>query len=520
MACHDGFNVCEGCKQFAFLVHDDTHVLVRVPRALSMPKGDECGIPVPRTLLTDGEFSASRTFLDCFLLCFRKFMDPERLLTLLENRALFCTPTAINSAMLLASEKLRNTEVTPIQVRVVSVLRHWIGTYWDVDFASNSELTDQLRAVASALAKVDSIAIPASNLLRQIDGLVAAQAEPHAVDDPLSFETAKKFAGTSKLLEISGVELSAQLCKILVPAVRQMPPVTYMTYPGTKNEWFSHTLNPVRLEKHHERTRTWLAAEILSSANPVQAVEKIVAVARASASIQDYETTAIAIEALNVPQVDTLNSLWTRVPKELVQTRRALASLISPLRTHAAYHKAVARADPPMVPLQRAIIEQCARIARQDSEQEEVDFAPLESAALLVLESSRSAKPPAQWDPSTSRYEPDGYTSISGDQELLDWCRSGIRSADEIDLDALVPVCNETVLRQQPIAAPKEKTSGRRGMRSRLLSSKAQKASAPAQEVSVLLDRISQLEVNVRELSVELEAQRAENAELRKRLDE
>ncbi|EEP79958.1 conserved hypothetical protein [Uncinocarpus reesii 1704] len=298
------------------------------------------------------------SFKDTFLLTYRSFTSASELFEMLVHRFTLQPPSGINATELQTwTEQKQN----PIRIRVVSILKSWLETYWmEPNDNANIQLLRRIHAfVMDAVANTRTPGT--SQLLSLIDQRIRGL-DPTAkrLVPTLSAHTPTpvlpKHMKKIKFLDIDPTEFARQLTIIESRLYAKIKPTeclskTWQKKLGTDEP--DPAVNVKALILHSNQLTNWVAEMILTQSDVrrrVVVIKHFVTVAEKCRQMNNYSTLTSIISALGTAPIHRLNRTWAQVNQKTSLTLEAMRKLMASTKNFGEYRETLHLATPPCIP--------------------------------------------------------------------------------------------------------------------------------------------------------------------------
>lgn len=300
---------------------------------------------------------ADPVFLKVFLTTFRSFCSPNELLELLVQR--FEIPE-VTSKKRDDIKRYENSFVSPIQIRVLNVIRHWVDHHY-YDFARDPALLDRttefLKNIVSRKTKIkkwlDSIL---RSIAKKRDFGQATLPEHFTFNGhPPEFEI--KFNGSAEdpsefnLLTLHPIEFARQLTLLEFDLFRRIQPSELVGCAWTKKDKELTAPNLLKMIHHTTNLTYWYEQQIVEAANFEERVaiySRIIEIMMVLHELNNFNGVLEVVSAIKSSAVYRLEYTREAVPSQL---KKALEKADELNKTHFSKYQEVLRSiNPPCVP--------------------------------------------------------------------------------------------------------------------------------------------------------------------------
>ncbi|KJE89917.1 hypothetical protein CAOG_009414 [Capsaspora owczarzaki ATCC 30864] len=292
-------------------------------------------------------------FTTAFLLTYRSFTDPLKLLDLLIERYSTQPPDILVNQGL--RDKYMTETIVPIRLRVFNALKLWINTNWD-DFKSDDVLQARLKAFLDIMSvDLDTAAQHLRRLLERkwtVGDIGRKFVFDSKLPTPIIHQNIRQSSQILTVLDIDPLELARQLTIIDWKEHAAIQPKECLDLAWTKKdrEQAPHILAMIDLAT---RLSFWVASAILSE-DAVKARAKVVAhfimVAEKCRSLNNFNAVMAVLAGMSNAAVYRLKKTWEALPNKVRSSYSELKELMSEQNNFGRYRQVLHSIDPPCIP--------------------------------------------------------------------------------------------------------------------------------------------------------------------------
>ncbi|CAG8566984.1 1701_t:CDS:2 [Paraglomus occultum] len=284
-----------------------------------------------------------------FLLTYRTFTTTKEFLELLMKRFMISSPYGLTAEEL---EVWQEKKQTPIRLRVFNIMKTWLGHHYrdSEDLECLAQLQDFVRNVMLTHMKV------AGNCLLQMIERKQKQPKDNFKDlvpndsiQPPPPILPRKMKNL-EFLEIEPIELARQLTLIDSHFFGQIGSYEWMRRVWQKND-DSRSISV--MINFSNQIAFWTVGSILQQQEPKVRgnwIKHYIAVADACWQLNNLNSMAAIVMALNSAPIHRLKKTWEHVNSKSVQTLEKLTQSVAPSRNFVRYREKLHSVNPPVVP--------------------------------------------------------------------------------------------------------------------------------------------------------------------------
>jgi len=290
-------------------------------------------------------------FMKAFLMTYPSFTTPQILLRkLLERYHVPISPMENNAEF----ESFRKTVVRPIQLRVCSVLKHWMETHWQ-DF--DHELTQEIVAFA------DSLPPESSTLANQIRHAILNRTCGMKTRSKTTIGFGKQFPETIKkinkketgtpfnIFDFDELEVARQLTLIEFDYYDKILPSELLGQAWSKSQ--QNSPNVLSMIARSTNVSLWIAGLILEPARvKVRAARfaKLIRISEHLRKLNNFSTLMAFLGGFNNSSVNRLKFTKQLLPKRVAESLAELENTMSVEGSSKNYRAALHNSNPPCIP--------------------------------------------------------------------------------------------------------------------------------------------------------------------------
>ena len=247
-------------------------------------------------------------------------------------------------------EKLRSQ----IQIRVMSVLRHWLEDHWE-DFEFHPHMLYQL------IRWINDVLIP-SGMNAMANSLKKAMMKKLVNCDnssELNFSFSKKAPpsiipkGDGEFMEIDPVEIARQLCLLEQRLYKMLSLREFLDQKWNKGQKNIAAPGIVAFIDHFNTVSMFVSRSIVMQLNirkRTKNIEKWVAIAAKCREYRNFNATMSILSGLRAASVYRLRKTWAGVDGKILALHDSLLELMSQENNWERYRNVLGSEDPPCIP--------------------------------------------------------------------------------------------------------------------------------------------------------------------------
>lgn len=298
--------------------------------------------------LTD-ETAVDLSFIPTFLLTYRSFTTPDRLLEKLKER--FDVPVAIAARREMNEEAFRQTVVRPVQLRVISFVKKWVEDYqYDVDDRLAVEIKEFLKDAAKTNSSLQRLCTGVvQNLERRRNrALTATTILPPAAKVPRNI-----FAPNLSLYQIDPEEVARQLTLIAWEEFSPILPSELLNQSWNKPTLRHRAPNVLKMVASFNHLSQSVATLIVTPKRVklrTKALEWWIKVADYCRQLNNFHSMTSTVAGINSGPCYRLRHTKHEASKQVLEMLDACSSILDTDGSWAGYRKRLALATPPLIP--------------------------------------------------------------------------------------------------------------------------------------------------------------------------
>eukprot|EP01099_Mayorella_cantabrigiensis_P002786 TRINITY_DN2238_c0_g1_i1.p1 TRINITY_DN2238_c0_g1~~TRINITY_DN2238_c0_g1_i1.p1 ORF type:complete len:767 (-),score=215.63 TRINITY_DN2238_c0_g1_i1:41-2341(-) len=287
-------------------------------------------------------------FQKAFLLTYRSFMTPMDLMEKLILR--FCISPAGDPTH-TELEFFRKTVQTPVQLRVVNVLRNWLENFWR-DFDD-----DVKKSFLSAVDNVVNYVNPklGSNLLQAFqkkEQNSLSKTIQHVQKPPPAPKLPKNIDGPLTFDDLDATELARQLTLLEHRLYKAIQPKELLHQAWSKKDKETRSPNVLSMIRMFNKISNWVCSEIVGTSDlPSRATKlgKFIQIAKECYQFNNFNGTLEIVAALGNSAVFRLKKTWEEESvKKSLEDLEAMKQLME--LNYRKFREELHNANPPCIP--------------------------------------------------------------------------------------------------------------------------------------------------------------------------
>ncbi|KAI2087486.1 cell division cycle- protein [Ophidiomyces ophidiicola] len=298
------------------------------------------------------------SFKDTFLLTYRSFSSAPELFEMLVHRFTLQPPAGLNASELqLWTEQKQN----PIRIRVVSILKSWLETYWmEPNDDPSMRLLGRIHAFVKdiiANTKTPGTSQLLSLLEQRMRGLdTSAKRLVPTLTAQTPAPILPKHMKKVKFLDIDPTEFARQLTIIESRLYAKIKPTECLNKTWQKKlgpDEPDPAVNVKALILHSNQLTNWVAEMILTQSDVKKraiVIKHYVMIADKCRAMNNYSTLTSIISALGTAPIHRLSRTWAQVNQKTSATLETMRKLMASTKNFGEYRETLYLATPPCIP--------------------------------------------------------------------------------------------------------------------------------------------------------------------------
>lgn len=305
-------------------------------------------------------------FLECFLLMYRSFLSPHELLSGLMSR--FCQEKDPSEQDTQYSVRMKTT-----RLRLFNVFKIWIGKYFNLDFAENNELLQELIEFISSLGESISANQLSNHLNKQIASYQKQMLEEEAEEkkrreegegvkekkQPMKEKTVyinsipHMVSTPCTLLDCAPIDVAMVLTEIESELFRKIKPQECLEQRWTKPNKYRTSPNVLSMISRFNHVSSWVATLIVNEQNlkdRARTLNHFLLIAKELIGLQNFNGVMEMLAGLTCMSIFRLKQTWTLLPVESVEIWNSITALTSTNDNFAMMRNTLKKAVGPVVP--------------------------------------------------------------------------------------------------------------------------------------------------------------------------
>ncbi|KAI3634264.1 hypothetical protein MIR68_007868 [Amoeboaphelidium protococcarum] len=292
------------------------------------------------------------------LLTFRSFATNVELFNLLTKRFVLEPPGELSSMQL---EIWHDKVLTPIRLRVVSVIKTWLDSYYLKE--QDEKLLPLMRRFIDGLVK-EVLPSGSTMLLRLIDRVAKLPDDELVQSKRLTFIIGSHNAPTApsspmmprsfgSILELDPLELARQFTVHDFALFARIDITEFLDKSWSIKNDNSKSPNVKHLIKMSNQTTAWVASVILSEEDPKirsQLLKYFIQVADKCLELNNYNTLMAILAAVGSSSIHRLKRTFDLLSNKTIQTLDKLRDLMSPHQNFTKYRRRLEETKLPVLP--------------------------------------------------------------------------------------------------------------------------------------------------------------------------
>lgn len=309
---------------------------------------------------------ADPTFVRTFLMTYRSFCKPSELLDLLMQRHQIPNPIDLDDPdvrrdplKMKAYKRFKTNYVSPIQLRVLNVIRHWIEFHF-YDFDNDPALLSRLKQFVDSVKVKNMQKLVAS--IQRVLQKKEEEASPSPVQpvfdkepEPTLWFIAKPTATDEyHFLTLHPVEIARQLTLIQSEYFRAIHPSELVDASWMKEERKeSSSPNLLKLNRFETKVSNWITKEIVYTENldeRVALVSRLIDIMEVLKDLNNFAGMFVVNAAFESSAVYRLKNTLGAVPARKLQIFEEMKVISSSENNFSKYKERLRNINPPCVP--------------------------------------------------------------------------------------------------------------------------------------------------------------------------
>jgi len=340
-------------EEFSFFEEDSKDLLFVKQKGISSMPTVKAATPEKLIERLVPEKYPDPNYLSHFLLTYRSFTTPDKILEILEN--LFNAPQSpAGSVDDPEFVKNRNT----VRLRIVNVLKTWLGRKHCFDLIgeeSNPKIIEKIRRFIQLIE--DSGLKSHADLLKHSLEKLKSNEEVNFVStqkapEPIILVNVTD-SSTLTLTDIDPVELARQITLIEFDLFKKILPKECLKQSWTKAGKEQNSPNVLKMIHWSNDVSAWVQSEVLKRENPklrTDIIKLFIKTAKSCKDMSNYSTIFEIIAGLESSAVNRLKKTWERVEKSIQRIYQDLQELTSQAKNFQILRSTLKQSLPPCIP--------------------------------------------------------------------------------------------------------------------------------------------------------------------------
>lgn len=283
-------------------------------------------------------------FQKTFLMTYQSFTTPEKLLQKLIQR--YQVPEKY-------AEGKPSTMTNTIQVRVVNVLKRWLGSHWE-DLSEQhiesfrSFLNKQIKGTSEKLYNQLQSVLARKNQEEEKKALVFSEPPP---DPKVVISTI--FSPKLDLFDIDDIEIARQFTILEYELFKKIKPSELLNQAWNKPKLRHRATNVLNLINRSTEVSGWVASVIMKEnklRNRSRILTRLIKIAEQLRKLNNFSTLMAFIAGINNSAVYRLKFTKEEVPRQYQQILEQLMSQVSSQNAYKNYRDLLTTIQPPGIP--------------------------------------------------------------------------------------------------------------------------------------------------------------------------
>ncbi|KAJ5080332.1 ras guanine nucleotide exchange factor i-related [Anaeramoeba ignava] len=274
--------------------------------------------------LTDNEYRDSH-YLDKFLITYRSFTSPKKLLRKLEER--WNVPYSSD----LSDEKYERDKKA-IRIKIGNTLKNWIDKY-PSDFNAQLKL-DILEFIDTKISKeLNTLSLHLRKMITQ-DTKQKATYQTTLLETPPEPKVPKNiFDPNLKIFDIDSQEIARQLTLLDFQLFSEIQPSELLNQSWNNPKLKHRAPNIVLINKKSKEITSWAKASLITIENTkirAKILAQFIHIAEYLYELKNFQSLNAILQAIKNPVIMHLEKTWKKIPDNLVISLNKLVEKISP----------------------------------------------------------------------------------------------------------------------------------------------------------------------------------------------
>jgi hypothetical protein len=298
--------------------------------------------------MTETDEDYDPQLLPIFLHTYKTFTTPEKFMQKLIQRYKVPSKNPNNEK----DEEWKASKRT-MQIRVINVLRKWIGDHYS-DFKNSNKLMKRLEDFISMIEQDNKIlAKPLYTALNNAEKSLEKKIYqlPTPPEPKVSLKTI--FLPNLDLLECEEEEIARQLTIIEFGIYSEIKSFELLNCAWSKSQLKHRSPNVLKMIERSTKVSLWIASLILKQEKikkRVKVTQKIIKIAENLFYMNNFSTSFSILAGLNMTSIHRLKYTFSELPKNSQQTLLELNQKLSSDYSYKSYRNILATVNPPCIP--------------------------------------------------------------------------------------------------------------------------------------------------------------------------
>lgn len=296
--------------------------------------------------LTSHEYTYP-AYLQCFMLTYQQFMTPQELLALLKLRWNSC-PSKQEDV-----EEFNSTKLLPIRIRVLNILKLWIGQYGH-DIIDDKDMTNSLMEFLNEIEGFSSIVESVKKYLQmKIDGLNTELIE-YSENPPESYNPPSEFTTNGSILDLHPEEVARQITLIEFNLFKKIHYRELLGVRWTKANKLTESPNVLAMISFTNHFVNWIITNILKEEDVITRcliLSRFITIGKICyKKYNNFNAAMEVLSALRSSSIFRLKHTWKYLSDESWNDFEELVELFESDNNFKKYRKAIEKSVPPCLP--------------------------------------------------------------------------------------------------------------------------------------------------------------------------
>lgn len=288
-------------------------------------------------------------YVDFFLLTYRSFITPKKVMEMLSQTFLTNRPPANEgddtetAAIQVQQEKL-------MRLRICNFLKRWVESYYE-DF--DDDLMAAFKDFIDACQEDRLVVLLKKTLEKKLSGGAPTQKQFNFDSLPPTPVLPRATPTNLPFDDWEPIEIARQITIIEYDMYREITPKELLSLSWQKSDNKKRSPNLLRMIHRFNELNNWIQWQIVSEPTLKKRaanIKKMIKVAEELRKLNNFNAVFVCVSALHSASVNRLRKTWEEVPKSSIKQLEEYDTLTSPNGSFMVYREELHNANPPCIP--------------------------------------------------------------------------------------------------------------------------------------------------------------------------